>query len=85
MDEKRNVEEFHKRDDLDSSDRAHHHTNGRGLGQSSPGPHRHRGDDGSNPLLDDVAFTGAVGTYNATTMRQVIAALVKLGASDGTT
>lgn len=37
------VNEFHQKDDLDSSHRAHHHTLGFGPNQASPGSHNHDG------------------------------------------
>jgi len=77
------VAAFHKYDDVDLNNNAHHHTIGQGNGQVAKGKHCHDGED-SPKLLEGVIFTGIVGTYNATTFRQVIAALVKLGASDTT-
>lgn len=74
---------FHKYDDVDKGNISHHHTIGQGAGQVAKGKHFHDGED-SPKLLEGVIFTGIVGTYNPTTFRQVLAALVKLGASDTT-
>ena len=74
---------FHKYDDVDKGNISHHHTIGQGAGQVAPGKHFHDGED-SPKLLDGVIFTGIVGTYNPVTFRQVLAALVKLGAADTT-
>lgn len=75
------VDLFHKYDDVDASDLAHHHTIGtKGAAKFK---HYHNGED-SPKLLDGVIFSGIVGTYNATTFRQVLEALERLGASDTT-
>ena len=78
------VEDFHRNSDRDKRPESQHHTIGSSRNQASPGDHNHQ-DGRSVPLLDGILFTGIVGTYNATTFRQVLAALVKLGASDATT
>jgi hypothetical protein len=75
------VDLFHKYDDLDSSNSAHHHTIGpKGAARFK---HFHDGED-SPKLLEGTIFTGIVGTYNATTFRQILDALERLGASDTT-
>lgn len=79
----KDVSDFHKFDDLDRGNGSHHHTIGQGSGQVAPGKHFHDGEDAPK-LLEGIILTGIVGTYNPVTFRQVLAALVKLGASDTT-
>jgi hypothetical protein len=74
---------FHKYDDLNTTNASHHHTIGQGAGQVAPGKHYHNGED-SPALLEGTIFTGVITTYNPTTMKQILAALVKLGAADTT-
>jgi len=74
---------FHKYDDVDKGNISHHHTIGQGAGQVAPGKHFHNGEDAPK-LLEGVIFTGIITNYNRTTFRQVLDALVKLGASDTT-
>lgn len=76
------VNRFHNKDDLDSSSEAHHHTLGIKKDQSSPGDHKHDGTT-SKRILEGVTITGAKGGNVA--LASVIAALVKLGATDTTT
>jgi len=77
------VLQFHKYDDVDKGNISHHHTIGQGAGQVAPGKHFHNGEDAPK-LLEGVIFTGIITNYNRTTFRQVLDALVKLGASDTT-
>ena len=74
---------FHKYDDVDKGNISHHHTIGQGAGQVCKGKHFHDGED-SPKLLEGVIFTGIITNYNRTTFKQVLDALVKLGASDTT-
>lgn len=76
------VKEFHVNSDVDSSTDAQHHTIGSGVNQVASGAHDH---DGQNSpfLLADVTLTGAKGT--AACDSSIIAALVRLGATDSTT
>jgi hypothetical protein len=76
------VNKFHEKDDLDSSDDAHHHTLGPKHNQSAAGDHNHNGTN-SVQLLKGTTITGAKGGNVA--LASVIAALVKLGATDSTT
>lgn len=76
------VARFHNKDDLDSGSEAHHHTLGIKKDQSSPGDHKHDGTT-SRKLLEGVSITGSRGGNVA--LASVIAALVKLGATDSTT
>ncbi len=76
------VKDFHENDDVDGSDKSHHHTLGPGIGQAAPGQHFH--DGGSSPLLlSDVKITGSRGGNTA--LASVISVLVALGATDQTT
>ena len=76
------VRELHVNDDVDSSSDAHHHTLGPGVNQAANGAHSHDGND-SALLLEGVTITGTKGT--AACDSSIIAALMKLGASDSTT
>lgn len=76
------VKEFHTNADTDSSRDAIHHTLGPGINQGSPGGHSHDGQD-SALLLADITITGAKGS--AACDSSIIAALVRLGATDSTT
>lgn len=75
------VTEFHKKDDLDASAVAHHHTLGNKPGQASPGDHVHNGINGKR-ILAGTTITGSRASGAA--LVSVIAALVKLGAKDST-
>lgn len=77
------VQDIHKRSDQDSSQVAQHHTLGTKHDQASPGDHNH---DGSNSLkvLAGTTLTGAKTGNPAPALASVIAALVKLGATDAT-
>lgn len=52
------VNEFHQKDDLDSSHRAHHHTLGFGPNQAAPGNHTH--DGVTSPPIPPENLTGVV-------------------------
>lgn len=81
----KDVDDFHKYDDVDKGDIAHHHTIGNQKGQVAGGKHTHRGGSDGEPLLTGTIFTGIISAgYNATTFQQVIDALVQLGAVDTT-
>lgn len=68
--------------DTDSGVFAKHHTLGPRNGQAAPGDHTH--DGGSSPLLlDGVVLSGSRGGNAA--LPSIIAALVKLGATNSTT
>lgn len=76
------VDDFHTNSDLDSRAQAQHHTLGSSPTQASPGDHTH--DGGTSPLLlAGIQLTGSKGGNAA--LASVIAALVKLGATDSTT
>ena len=76
------VREFHINADTDSSGDALHHTLGPGTNQAANGAHVHDGND-SALLLEGVTITGTRGT--ASCDQSIIAALMRLGASDSTT
>src|SRR3546814_7977535 len=76
--------DFHTHDDVDGSQKAHHHTLGPAHNQASPGDHSH--DGGSSPKifpLDNFTITGSRGGNAA--VAAIIDALELLGATDGTT
>lgn len=75
------VNEFHKKDDVDSSWDAHHHTIGTKHDQVSPGDHTHNGTN-SLRILKGTSITGS--RSGGAALVSVIAALVKLGATDST-
>ena len=72
----------HARSDVDSSPFAQHHTIGPRKDQAAGGAHRHDGSD-SSLILTGTTITGA--KAGNTAVASVIAALVKLGATDSTT
>lgn len=76
------VADFHRRSDLDSSQNAQHHTLGIRQDQASPGAHNHNGDN-SVQIMKGITITGAKAGNAA--LASVIAALVKLGATDTST
>lgn len=78
----RTVEKFHRHADTDARREAIHHRIGTGTNQSASGSHRHDGSD-SGLILEGTTLIGTRGT--ATAVGSIIAALVKLGASDNTT
>ena len=75
------VKRFHSKSDVDSSSQAHHHTLGIKHDQASPGDHMHDGTV-SKKILTGTTLTGSRGGNVA--LVSVIAALVKLGATDNT-
>lgn len=80
------VQDFHKNADRDGSRTALHHTLGPGHNQAAAGNHSHDGGDSASitdTLLADVTISGS--RADGTALRSVIAALTKLGATDGTT
>jgi hypothetical protein len=76
------VADFHTNSDADTRKEAQHHTLGIQPYQASPGDHTH--DGGTSPLLlAGVTITGTRGSpANAAS---IIAALVRLGATDSST
>lgn len=76
------VEVFHTNSDKDGSPTASHHTLGNGPNQAAPGDHTHDGGS-SKQLLEGTNITGS--KSGGTALDSVIAALVALGATDGTT
>lgn len=76
------VADIHRRSDVDSSQQAQHHTLGTRHDQSTAGDHNHNGEN-SLLIMDGIILTGAKGGNAALT--SVVAALVKLGATDTTT
>jgi hypothetical protein len=76
------VAEFHTNADTDVRKESAHHTLGINPYQASPGDHTH--DGGTSPLLlAGVTITGTRGS--AANAASIIAALVKLGATDSST
>lgn len=75
------VNDFHTKDDVDSSFEAHHHTIGTRQDQASSGAHNHDGKN-SKRLLQGVSISGSRGSGAA--LISVIDALEKLGATDNT-
>ena len=78
------VAKFHEKADTDAGADSLHHTLGPRNGQSSPGDHNHNGKN-SRKLLAGTTLTGAKTGNPAPALASVIAALVKLGATDSTT
>lgn len=78
------VSEFHRNSDKDSSDSALHHTLGMSAGQASRGAHDHNGQN--SPLLwDGVTITGSRGGATASVLQQILIALSAKGINDATT
>lgn len=76
--------DFHTHDDVDGSQKAHHHTLGSGHNQASPGDHSHDGSSSAKIVpLENFTITGARGGNTA--VASIIDALELLGATDGTT
>lgn len=76
------VDDFHTNADTDIRSESLHHTLGPGNTQASAGNHTHNGGD-SPLLLSGMTITGSRGANVA--MVSVIAALVRLGATDQST
>lgn len=76
------VARFHNKSDVDSSQDAQHHTLGTKHDQATAGDHNHNGAN-SVKLLKGTTITGSRASGAA--LVSVIAALVKLGATDSTT
>jgi hypothetical protein len=79
------VRDFHNNADTDGGRHALHHTLGPGTNQAAPGSHTHDGGTSAvlDPVLTDVTISGSL--TDGTALKSVIAALTKLGATDGTT
>lgn len=77
------VTDFHRFADTDATANSIHHTLGLTHMQAAFGDHNHR-DGNGNSLLGDITFTGSRSLNTATVLKQVIDALVLLGASDNT-
>lgn len=75
------VNKFHEKDDVDSSQTAHHHTIGLRQDQVSSGAHTHDGKN-SRKILKGTSITGSRASGAA--LVSVIDALEKLGATDNT-
>lgn len=75
------VEKFHQKADTDASQTSIHHTLGPRHDQAAAGDHNH---SGSNyvPVLKGTTITGS--RSGGAALTSVIAALVKLGATDAT-
>jgi hypothetical protein len=75
------VAKFHEKADTDAADTAIHHTLGSKHSQSSPGDHKHDGVS-SVKILSGTTINGS--RSGGAALVSVIAALVKLGATDAT-
>lgn len=78
------VVRFHRNADVDSDTDAMHHTIGNGHKQAAFGDHTHQGGAGL-PLLEGTTFTGSRAANTALILKQVLDALVLIGALDSTT
>jgi hypothetical protein len=84
--ESRKVAEFHRYDDVDVSQTAHHHTIGILRGQAADGRHIHQNGNG-HPLFDasvDI-ISGSRAAAVGSILDQICDLLEKLGASNATT
>lgn len=77
------LEKFHRYASTNRRDDVHHRL-GNGDSDGAPGSHTHR-DGNGQPLLSDVVFTLSRSANTAAVLKQVIDALVLLGATDQTT
>lgn len=77
------VTDFHRNSDVDTRSESQHHTLGTGRTNSSPGDHKHDGGS-SLALMPDIIFSGVITSYNKSVLKQIMAALVQLGATDTT-
>lgn len=77
------VKAFHEKSDQDASAQSQHHTLGPKNGQAAGGDHNHILGTPYKKPLTGVTLTGAKGGNAA--LASVIAALVKMGATDNTT
>ena len=77
------LEKFHRYASVTRRD-DYHHRLGNGDSDGAPGSHTHR-DGNGQPLLSDVVFTLSRSLNTAAVLKQVIDALVLLGATDSTT
>ena len=80
------VNEFHRGSDVDSSREAQHHTIGMGPNQAAAGDHSHNGSD-SPFLLEEVSITGVANpttvAHLAVTLESIVQILVEhFGAID---
>lgn len=76
--------DFHTHDDVDGSQKAHHHTLGSGHNQAAPGDHSHDGGSSAKIApLEGFTLTGSRGGNAA--VASIVDALELLGAVDGTT
>ena len=78
------VNDFHRFADTDSRTEAIHHTLGLTHAQAAFGDHNHRYGNGV-PLLDGTTFTLSRSANLQAVLKQMIDALVLLGATDNTT
>lgn len=79
------VIDFHENADTNGSPKALHHTLGSSPNQASPGDHSHDGGTSQEITpLSGTTLTGAKTGNPSPALASVIAALVKLGATDAT-
>lgn len=81
--ENRTVEAFHRNASVDTRPEDIHHRLGNDPNRASPGNHTHNGSD-APLLLEGYTISGTIATP-ASVLPSIIAALVRLGATDGTT
>jgi len=78
------VGEFHRNSDKDTSDSALHHSLGLSAGQAARGAHDHNGQN--SPLLwDGITITGSRSGATASVLQQILIALSAKGITDATT
>lgn len=78
------VEAFHRYAAVDTRAEDVHHTLGQNPSQASPGSHAHDGKD-SPLLLDGFTINGSKSSPAAVLLPDIIACLVRLGATDSST
>ena len=79
----RQVQDFHRNDDFNSRDDAHHHGLGQTHEKAAWGDHAHDGNTG-RAILEGTTFTGSRTSNVATILNQICNALVELGAVNST-
>lgn len=81
--EQRKVQEFHRNDDFNSRDEAHHHGLGMTHEKGAWGDHTHDGNTG-RALLEGITFTGSRSSNGPDIINQICNALAQFGAVNST-
>jgi hypothetical protein len=77
----KDVEDFHRKSDLNKRPESQHHSLGNGANQASPGNHTHNGQN-SLSLFSGLSITGSRSTNTADVLRQILIVLESVGLDD---